>query len=65
MKRPSLIRICFLFLLCFGLAGWTPQASGQQKVDATTVGKEMAKVMPLLKGEQWLKMDSNAKVAFI
>ena len=65
MKRCMLIRICLVFLLCIGFAGWVTHASGQQKVDETTVGKEMAKVMPLLKGEQWLKMDSNAKVAFI
>ncbi len=65
MKKPSLIQICFLFLLCIGVGVWATHASGQQKVDATTVEKEMTKVMPLLKGEQWQKMDSNAKVAFI
>ncbi len=65
MKRPKLIQICLVFLLCVGLAGWTTHASGQQKVDETAVGKEMVKVMPLLKGEQWQKMDPNSKVAFI
>ena len=65
MKRPKLIQICFLVLLCIGLTGWTTHASGQQKVDATMLGKEMEKVMPLLKGEQWQKMDPNSKVAFI
>ena len=54
-----------LFLFCIGVAGWATHASAQQKVDATAMETEMAKVMPLLKGEQWLKMDSNAKVAFI
>jgi hypothetical protein len=65
MKRLKWIQICFLFFVCFGVGVWATHASGQQKVDATTVEKEMAKVMPLLKGEQWQKMDSNAKVAFL
>ena len=64
MKRPKLIQICLLFLLCIGVAGWITHATGQEK-DAATVEKEMAKVMPLLKGEQWQKIDSNAKVAFL
>ena len=64
MKRPKLIQICLLFLLCIGVAGLTTHASGQEK-DATAVTKEMEKTMPLLKGEQWQKIDSNAKVAFI
>ena len=65
MKRPKMIQMCLVFLLCIGVAVWATRATGQQKVDATTVETEMAKAMPLLKGEQWLKMDSNAKVAFI
>jgi len=64
MKRPKLIQICLLFLLCIGVAGWTTHATGQEK-DAAAVTKEMEKTMPLLKGEQWLKIDSNAKIAFI
>ena len=64
MKKPKWIQICLLFLLCIGFAGWTTQASGQEK-DADTVTKEMEKTMPLLKGEQWQKMDPNSKVAFI
>jgi hypothetical protein len=60
MKRPKLIQICLLFLLCIGVAGWTTHATGQEK-DAAAVTKEMEKTMPLLKGEQWLKIDSNAK----
>jgi len=64
MKRP-LIQICFLFLLCVGLAGWTTHASGQQKVDERVVQKASEKHMPLLKGEQWQKMDPNSKVAFL
>jgi hypothetical protein len=65
MKRLKWTQICFLFFLCIGVGVWATHASGQEKVDATTVGKEMAKVMPLLKGEQWQKMDPNSKVAFI
>jgi hypothetical protein len=60
-----MIQICLVFLLCIGVAVWATRARGQQKVDETTVGKEMVKVMPLLKGEQWQKMDPNSKVAFI
>jgi hypothetical protein len=65
MKRAKIIEICLVFLLCIGVAVWATRASGQQKVDEAAVGKEMAKVMPLLKGEQWQKMDPNSKVAFI
>jgi hypothetical protein len=65
MKRTKWIQICLLFLLCIGVAGWTTHASGQGMKDATAVTKEMEKTMPLLKGEQWQKIDSNAKVAFI
>jgi hypothetical protein len=64
MKRPKLIQICFLFFLCIGVAGWITHATGQEK-DAAAVTKEMEKTMPLLKGEQWQKIDSNAKVAFL
>ena len=65
MKRPKLIQICLVFLLCIGFFGWTTPVSSQERKDAAAVGKEMEKYMPLLKGEQWQKMDSNAKVAFI
>ena len=65
MKRLHWIQICFLFFVCIGVGGWATHASGQGTKDATTVEKEMGKVMPLLKGEQWQKMDPNAKVAFI
>ena len=64
MKRPKLIQICLFFLLCIGVGVWATHASGQEK-DAATVTKEMEKTMPLLKGEQWQKMDPNSKVAFI
>ncbi len=65
MKRPSLIQLCILVLLCVGLASWATYASGQQKVDERIVQKASEKHMPLLKGEQWQKMDPNSKVAFL
>jgi len=64
MKRFKWIEICFLFFVCIGVGVCATHASGQEK-DAAAVGEEMAKVMPLLKGEQWLKLDSDSKVAFI
>ena len=65
MKRPKLIQLCFLFLLCIGFAGWATHASGQQTQGSDTVLKEMEKAMPLAKGDVWQKADHNAKVAFI
>jgi hypothetical protein len=65
MKNLKWIQICFLFFVCIGVGVWATHSLGQQKVDEATVEKEMAKVMPLLKGEQWQKMDPNSKVAFI
>jgi hypothetical protein len=38
MKRPKLIQLCFLFLLCIGFAGWVTHASGQGANDAAGVG---------------------------
>ena len=64
MKSLKWIQICFLFFICIGVGVWATHATGQEK-DAAAVEKEMAKVMPLLKGEQWQKMDPNSKVAFI
>ena len=64
MKRFKWIQICFLFFVCIGVGVWATHASGQEK-DAAAVAKEMERVMPLLKGEQWLKLDSDSKVAFI
>ena len=65
MKRPKLIQICFLFLVCMVFVSWTTHALGQGAKDAAGVGKEAEKYMPLLKGAQWQKLDSNSKVAFI
>jgi hypothetical protein len=65
MKRPKLILIYLVFLLCIGFVGWTTPVSSQERKDEASVQKEMEKYMPLLKGEQWQNMDSNAKVAFL
>src|SRR5512136_84940 len=64
MKKPKLIQICFLFFVCIGVGVWATHALSQEK-DAAAVGKEMERVMPLLKGEQWLKLNPDSKVAFI
>jgi hypothetical protein len=64
MKSLRWIQICFLFFICIGVGVWATHATGQER-DAAAVEREMAKVMPLLKGEQWQKMDPNSKVAFI
>ena len=64
MRRFKWIQICFLFLVCIGVGVWATHASAQEK-GAAAVGKEMERVMPLLKGEQWLKLDPDSKVAFI
>jgi len=65
MKRPNMIQICVLFLLCIGFAGWTTLASAQQKVDEKVVQKESERYMPILKGDYWQKMSPDSKVSFI
>jgi hypothetical protein len=65
MKRHKLVQICFFLLICIGFAGWTTYASGQGAKDSAGVVKEAEQYMPLCKGVQWQKMDSNSKVAFI
>ena len=65
MKRPKLIQICFLCLLCMVLVSWTTHASGQGAKDAAGVVKEAEQYMPFCKGVQWQKMDPESKVAFM
>jgi hypothetical protein len=65
MKRSRLFQISIFVSLCIGFAVWTIHASGQGAKDAGTVEQEAEGYMPLLKGEQWLKLDPNSKVAFI
>ncbi len=64
MKRPKLIQICFLFLLCMVVVSWTTHASGQAKT-AAEVAKEAEQYMPFCKGTHWQKMDAESKVAFL
>src|SRR5512137_2867138 len=64
MRRFKWIQICFLIFVCIAVGVWATHASAQEK-DAAAVEKEMERVMPLLKGEQWLKLDPDSKVAFI
>ena len=65
MKRSKLFYLCLLVSLCIGFTGWATYTFGQGAKDSAAVGKEAEKHMPLLKGAQWLKLDSNAKIAFI
>jgi len=52
MKRPKMIQICLVFLLCIGVAAWATHALSQERKDAASMQKEMERYMPLLKGEQ-------------
>ena len=65
MKRSRLIQICILLSLSMGFVFWTIQASGQGVKDAASLEQDMDKYMPILRGDQWLKLDPNSKVAFI
>jgi len=44
MKRPKLIQICLVFLLCVGFVGWTTPVSSQERKDAAAVEKEIEKI---------------------
>jgi hypothetical protein len=61
MNQTVAVQILIL-LLVFGIGAGSPSfgASSQE-----TVGEAVAREMPVLKGDQWLTMDENAKVAFI
>ena len=65
MKRSRLIQICILCSLCIGFVFWTFHASGQGTKGPASVEQDMDKYMPILRGDQWLKLDPNSKVAFI
>jgi len=65
MKRSRLIQILVLLALSMGFVFWTINASAQGAKGQGPVEAEAEKYMPLLKGEQWLKLDPNSKVAFI
>jgi hypothetical protein len=65
MKRCRLIQILVLLSLSIGFVFWTINASAQGAKGEAPVEAEAEKYMPLLKGDQWLKLDPNSKVAFI
>ena len=65
MKRSRLIQILVLLSLSMGFVFWTINASAQGATGQTPMEKEAEQYMPLLKGDQWLKLDPNSKVAFI
>ncbi len=65
MKRVKWIQIGFWFLACIGVCLWTAYASAQGTQGEAKAEKEIQQYMPLLKGDQWQKMDANSKVAFI
>ncbi|MEW6143402.1 MAG: hypothetical protein AB1598_00120 [Thermodesulfobacteriota bacterium] len=61
MRRSSVFQ--FLLLLsvaCIGAVSFPSGASSEE-----TVAEAVEREMPVLKGDQWLTMDENAKVAFI
>jgi hypothetical protein len=62
MKRARLIKIGCLFLLFIGFAGWTMDASGQEK---KSYEQSIEEYMPLCKGTHWQQAKSDTKVAFI
>jgi hypothetical protein len=65
MKKSRLIqRVVFLSLGIVFVFG-AMNASVQAATAPGPVEAEAEKYMPLLKGDQWLKMDPNSKVAFI
>lgn len=53
----------FLFLLLVAGIGAVSAPSGASSEE--TVAEAVEREMPVLKGDQWLTMDENAKVAFI
>jgi hypothetical protein len=65
MKRVKWIQVRFLFLVCIGVCLWAVHASAQGTQGEAKVEKGIEQYMPLLKGDQWQKMDPNSKVAFI
>lgn len=61
MKKSSVFQI-YLFLFVFSIVIAVPvlQASAEE-----TIAEAVEREMPVLKGDQWVAMDENAKVAFI
>jgi hypothetical protein len=61
MKRAIAFQI-FILLLVLSAAGSRMHDPAYAE---GTVAEAVAKEMPVLKGDQWLTMDENAKIAFI
>ena len=61
MKKSSVFQI-YLFLFVFSIVIAVPvlRASAEE-----TIAEAVEREMPVLKGDQWVAMDENAKVAFI
>lgn len=61
MKKSSVFQI-YLFLFVFSIVIAVPvlQASAEE-----TIAEAVEREMPVLKGDQWVAMDENSKVAFI
>ena len=61
MKRPIVFQIFILVLVCASSGLLNVSRAYSQE----TVREAVQREMPVLKGDQWMSMDENAKVAFI
>ena len=61
MKRPIVFQIFILLLVCASAGLLNVSRAYSQE----TVREAVQREMPVLKGDQWMSMDENAKVAFI
>jgi hypothetical protein len=61
MRRSSVFQF-FLFIFVFGIGVAAPAVGAEGE---ETVAEAVEREMPVLKGDQWMTMDENAKVAFI
>lgn len=59
MRKQTVFQILLLFVIGV-IAGMNNGASAEE-----TIAEAVAREMPVLKGDQWVAMDENAKVAFI
>ncbi len=59
MRKQIVFQILLLFVIGF-IAGMNNGASAEE-----TIAEAVAKEMPVLKGDQWVTMDENSKVAFV
>ena len=65
MKRSRLIQMVVFFSLSMVFVFGAMNASVQAATAPGQMEAEAEKYMPMLKGDQWLKLDPNSKVAFI